>query len=495
MTFWVRAWRNVFVWYATAGTLLGAAFLHSLLWPLAVLGLVLWCAALERTNRVRDALIGGLLTGTIKVLFAISWYWAAYPLSWMNIHPLFIVALIIGLYWLLTSVTIGLGFAISTALAWWCRKNISPQLHFFILPLLVVAGEVLGSLIFSIYALGPGSTINANFSFGYVGYLLNNHEILRLGALFGGVYTLSYVLGFIAVGIYSAFVTRRRVMGAAAIFVFVAIVASAPLHVPAPTPSSVFHTRVALISSDFLPEASPNPIEVEKKRGLLRKAVEEAFAYNPEYILLPEAAGLTVGSDTPTTLAWLTEKGRRAVLIDSARVDLDNGTARVRAFIYDPATSNVYETDKQYLVPQGEYVPYVYEFLFSALGTKDFYKDRTDTLAYRPGIQDENNTTPGDMPAVIFCSESIPPLSVFGMAKQRDIPFVVHPVSHSWFNTPWVLWAETRDMVALQALQNGVPVVQAGNLAPTIGFDSRGHEIRPFARHNDIHTSVVVYDL
>ncbi len=167
----------------------------------------------------------------------------------------------------------------------------------------------------------------------------------------------------------------------------------------------------------------------------------------------------------------------------------------LRSFIYDPRASAVYTVDKKYLAPQGEFVPYFYTGIFTMFGAGEFFADKTHSTVYEPAQSFGSSDAPSNVPAVMFCSENLPPLSVFAMKQKRAFPFVAHPVSHSWFNSPYVLWNESRQMVALQALANGVSVAQAGNMAPTIGFDAAGKEIEPDEVKHLGHTSLSVYGL
>jgi len=489
--------RTLLVWYLAAGALLGSAFLHQYLWPLFAAGLVCWCFAIAKKQNLKEAFLGGWISGTIKMLLVLWWFWSTYPLELMNIHPAAVAGVLIGLYWLITAAVIGLGFAATTLFAWWCMQKYRAVVRIVCIPLALVAGEVLGSLLFSVYIIGPGSSLNTYFSFGYLGYLLVDHTVLRYAGQLGTVYILTYIAGVVGISLFESIPKlkkkKKNRFVPATLFGFVFLV-SGIMPMPAGELSAQ-KILVAAVHSEFALEYNPSAISLTKQKRELERAIDLALVHNPAYIILPEATSLSYGSSTAEVAAWFAARAPHSILVDSARIDLDNAQAALRAFIYDPSSGAVYTLDKKYLAPQGEFVPYFYKGLFTLFGAGDFFESRTSSVTYRPAAMFGAAGLPIAIPGVMFCSENLPPFSIFAMKQKRELPFVVHPVSDSWFNSPYVLWNENRQMVALQALFNGLPVLQAGNMAPTLGFDEWGHLMMPEHIQQSGHTEVSLYQL
>jgi apolipoprotein N-acyltransferase len=144
---------------------------------------------------------------------------------------------------------------------------------------------------------------------------------------------------------------------------------------------------------------------------------------------------------------------------------MPGGEAYVRASIFDGSRHAVYSYDKQYLVPQGEYVPYLYAGVLRLLGLGDVVERLKKDSAYQPGIlTPANGVVPADIPGVLFCFESVRPDGVISLQRLGAVPFVVHPLSHGWFHQPEQLWHQLDTMLRIQSRYSGVPIVSAGNM-------------------------------
>jgi len=152
------------------------------------------------------------------------------------------------------------------------------------------------------------------------------------------------------------------------------------------------------------------------------------------------------------------------LVVDTARIDTDEG-AVLRAFYHDMSADQTYVTDKQFLVPQGEYVTYPFRFLLKLLGQKEIISRTDRNQNYVPGPVSDYQNFPADVPLLIFCSESS---TVFGLSKekkQRDIALILHPVSHSWFSHPYILKYQLGAMLRIQSVWNGTVIVSASNMS------------------------------
>ena len=144
-------------------------------------------------KNLKSVLFLGWLIFTVKALWVNSFFLSIKPNSWID-DGWFVGTMIVVCSWFLVSSFIGLaGLFLAGAISFLNKYLNIIYLGFFV-PVLLVVSEVLGSLIFSIISYGTGSTINANYSFGYVGYFLAQHQLLLTTASFGGVYFLTYVV-------------------------------------------------------------------------------------------------------------------------------------------------------------------------------------------------------------------------------------------------------------------------------------------------------------
>lgn len=447
-----------------AGTSLGLSFLHPWLWPLVFVGAVLTLQVFEEELTPRKAAIRGLQIGTIKSAIVLLWGFSVYPLDWLGISSPFVQVLLISFYWIPSAIALGSGMAFLGYLYFQFIRTRHTVIVIVGVAVLWTLAEVVGALVFSAYMLGPGSTINANFSFGHTGYALVPHNFLFLFAVVLGVYSLSFLVGGLGASLFMLHKNKWRwrylVVGI--------ILVSSVVPYNAGERSKLAHS-VMLVGTNF-PFVSEARQQDSSYNQVFIRALRATSDTSAAYVLFPEDSRLTnVLSNSKTALGYLshiTDEPR--VYIDSARLDVD-AAAYLRAYIYDTRADEVYTFDKQYLVPQGEYLPFIYggilELFAGDSEVMDFFRTHR---TYQPGVPQSYTDVPQYVPGVLFCFESAAPFGVRNSIKHREgVPFVAHIVSHAWFNrAPETLWNQLDAMLLTQAKFNHIPIVQTANEAP-----------------------------
>ncbi len=444
---------------AGAGLLLGFSLIHPWLWPLVFAGAILAFWVISKTNSAKQAFLLGWCIGTLKILVSLSWFWSTYPLDWLGLEPGVLHIVLLCLYWVPAGLTLGLGMGLAS---WffikYCRQ-LSKLVSALVIPTLWVLAETAGAIIFSIYTLGPSSYITLGFSFGHTGYAVVALGVFRYLAMVGSVYVLSFAVAFIS---YIAIILngKQRIVWILSILLIIFLV---------PIPSNEITQRgikVAITETSFLPNTKTEVMPFFDRQEAYFDLVRYALASQSDVVILPEDSRFSgYFSDTEQVFNFLHSQTKKdVVLVDSMRVD-SGGTTVLRAFIYDTATQQRFEFDKQYLVPQGEYIPYVYQILISALGPEGVTNQAITDTTYQPGISQRDVSLSTSIPPVLFCFESVTPMGVFSV-NRREAPFIAHLVSHGWFKRePEILWNQLDAMLRTQALFNNVPIVQSANLS------------------------------
>lgn len=466
---------NNFYWIGS-GFCLAFALADLDWWWLSLPGLLLLFVAVTKTSDLRGALLGGIMTGTIAGLGAISWFWAAYPVVWLNVEPGLFHIILVVLYWLHVAFFVGVGSFFFTGSLYLLYRRFG-LVAFFAVPFLWVLNELFGSLTFSLLSYGPGAYLNFYFSFHYLGYLVAHIEWLRpLAALFG-VYGLSF---FVALNAALVFLLVRGAYRRAAFVLFIleilALLILNNLNLVAPPTKT--HTDILAVdtrfSSTFM--AKENAWDIRYRE--LGQAVYAALQTSAGIILLPEDARLTGAfPDSEIALQELSAIPRsnsNVILIDSARISIPNDESILRAFYYDLAQNEVHMIDKQYLVPQGEFVPYLASAFFDTIRLHKLLDRLEKNQNYRPGPLDSYVSFPEKLPGILFCFESISPVGVWKVQKERSGPFVLHPISHAWFHQTTKLQRKLDAMLSVQALWNRTTIVSAGNMAVSKLYASDG---------------------
>ncbi len=453
-----------------AGFLLGIGFVVPALWWLGFIAVV-WSLYCIKTAHSYTQLVKLLCTmWWIKSLCSLSWYVSIFPIQWIDIpDPLYQVFFLI-FYWATSSAWLALGVVVLAILGrfLYVQKFISEYFWYCCIPLVWLVSEVMSGVTFAIFSFGPGSIFDSYFvSLGMAGYLFG---VSTLGVWLAGVEGV-YGLSVLLVGTASLtllLIEKKRFKYLLLFFVMIAVmnvwVAARPLV------SSNIGVTVISVDTQFDAALLNYSEGAQIKSARVRTAVDQAIALNPTFVLLPEDSRYlesqynSLYPNQAMSMFLFTHKDTESILIDSGRHQTENGLTVLRANVFDGVRKKMWQFDKQYLVPQGEYIPYLYRGIFSMAGFSEAVNAISKDSAYRPGPLLQTSSVPAYLPGLLFCFESISPTSVAQLTQKRPLPFVAHPVSHAWFHTPTILWHQLDVMLQIQARYSGVPIVSAGNM-------------------------------
>jgi apolipoprotein N-acyltransferase len=481
-------WNNPGTHFVCAGVLMGIAFLHPFLWWTGVLGFALLAHAVRTLDAAGQAFWYGTLAGTLKMLLVLVWFWTVYPVDWIDTFSPTLQILGIGWVWFSASVVIGISIGCLSSVL--CKLR-HARGYFYIVPFALVVSEILGSILFSLFEYGPGGSVNAHFSFGYLGYTLGGHGVLGMFSYGTGVYSLS-LLGGVCASFLAYSVARqeyRTVKLLLVTFLFIITYFVPPFF----TGDSGGYT-VATVNTQFENHRiESGEMKAERTQALV-DAFKAAIDSGSDVIVFPETAGaLKVFGTADNIFDFVgTRTDRPMQIVDSGRVYNREGNAEIRATIYDSKKKETEERYKSYLVPSGEFLPYHLGFGMSLFGFRETGESLDAYMAYVPR-RDEESDIPSSYPGILFCSESLSPIGV--LAARTTHPLVVHPVSHAWFNTPKTLWYQLDLMLKTQTRMARIPLVQASNMSEPKAYDRFGNSVVGETVFSTASTSVVVYEM
>jgi len=474
MIAWVRhRYEEPGLWYAlVCGVCLGIGFIVPVLWWWSVIGIAGLIHLTMLPVRLRTGMFIGVLSWLVKYLCALSWSLSVYPIMWIADIPNVAQLVTVSVYWITGALwlSVGGGLFAGMAVLTYRSKYISPALWYVLVSGVWVGSELFGAFFFSVMTLGPGSSFQPYLSFGMNGYLLTETSLGLILAGVCGVWGLSFfsaALGIVLVASMHRSIKTGSVALGCILLLFIGI-AYIPLF---SKPVAEQGVTVVSIDTTFDDNSVTTEAGMAERVRILEMAITAAMAVHPTYILLPEDSRFLVdayGNLPPRVLLahfLFTHPDFASVLIDSHRIDTNDSATYLRATLIDGRSREVYQFDKQYLVPQGEYIPFLYDAVLRLLGFEAIVTKLETDSSYRPGpLTRLMVPVPATLPAVLFCSESVRPDSVATLLQQNPAPFVVHPLSHSWFHHPTILWHELDAMLRTQARVSGVPIVSAGNM-------------------------------
>jgi len=453
---------------ALSGLFLGVAVLFPYVWYLVFIGILVCVSLIFEARSLRQALLFGWVIWFIKSLVVLGFLLSVYPVTRFPIENTFYEVGLILATWVLGAFALSVGGILFTILVRGVQKFHTNRLLILgITPFFWLAGEVGGSLFYSLLTLGVGSQIQAYFSMGYVGYAVAMTPGYIGWAVVAGVYGLT-VLGVLLVMLWYVapnFYYRKIVLGVFCILGVIGWVVSNNAIVNKGD-ATIFTVDTVFESGGVTEDAAKT-----HRTTVLAEAVSEAQKYNPDYIVLPEDSryldSVYDGEDRRRAYALyrFLNSTSSAIIVDTAFTKLGAKTdaAVLRSFVFSSAQTPIM-SDKKYLTPQGEYLPFITQQLVRATGNGNALKHPT-LGNYMQGtlIAPKNYTGP----LVLFCFESINPLAVRTLLRTQDKAplFIAHPVSHAWFHSSLLLGHQLDTILRIQAVWNGVAIVGAGNQA------------------------------
>ena len=459
---------NSFSW-VLAGLLLGVGFVIPTFWIGGILGIVLCVHLVFTTKSLKRLVFGSITAWTIKSALALVWFWSVYPIEWLSFDLGRVQLILIFGYWFTVSLWLGTGGALFALSVRKVSTLINKKYVLFGIPFLWLGSEIFGSYIFSLITIGEGGVITSAFSFGFVGYLLAQHGVLIQLAQFGGVYVLGVGIVFLSVGLYWLwyFYTKNLFVSLGALLILF-LTGSIGLFSEIST-NNPEQYHVVSIDTSFptnLVRTTAGQLSIQQELG---RAVEEALLLEPDYILLPEDASYFDQIQRPAETKALFRfqyNNPEVVIVDTGRVEIE-GKAYLQSYVYNGRENQVDQSQKRYLVPQGEFMPVVYVGVLNFFGldelTSKIGKDISFQVGERVNQSDFALTTPG----VLFCFESVSPWGVRTILQERgEVPFIAHPISHAWFHESDILWQNLDSMLRVQAVWNQEYIVSAGSHVP-----------------------------
>lgn len=454
---------------------MGIGLIYPYAWPLGMFGVGLSIWQLSKKQKWQQRYVGMFSAWTLKSLCAVTFFWSIYPIEWLPTEIGKASLLIIGLCWFGVGVSLGTGGLWLVGLLHLSKYlfNTSHRILALMLPFIWVVAEILGSYMFSFFSIGPGGTINSYFSFGYVGYLLAQHSILLQFAMIAGVYSLIVLAVAIAIG-FLFLIKEKRWWSVS--FAVLLILVSSTMELPLPKNETTQKT-VGVITTTYPVKKMFERESFTALQTIQQEAFDAAVSESPDYVLWPEDARFidqAGGIEQSKNVFSFLNPEVETIVVDSGRVPYKD-SAILQGIVFDTVTNNHEVVHKRFLVPQGEFIPSLYEFILQKLNFSSLVDDLTSLVSYRIGPLTNQGSLLAKYPGILFCFEGISPVGVRQIMNEREYtPFIAHPISHSWFHEPKEVWHQLDASLKVQAVWNQVTIVSPANNATSKVYFSDG---------------------
>lgn len=473
-----------------SGILLGISFNYPSFWFLSLFALIPFIHFLYTTTLSPPQIfLTGWLFGFIFLGIVFIWFWHTLPLDWFGIkNPLFGIAIILfswGPVALTLSFFIGL-FAV--VFHKFKRRTIFDPL---LMAFLWIFFEYFRMWGFALLTISSESLFGPHFSLGFLGYILaSNYNLLQF-ALFGGVYTLGFIVVFINASLYQLiFVSKFRLQRKLTAF----FVASGVFIIFITIPFNVFNyfftednneqqkTVTIAVLNTYFPSISGFPEEENEKRFNEHKNIIESIGYSgedPDIIIFPESSRfirtlMNNRRDLDTFFDSIFG-GKEKLIIDSGPIsNNESEKSYLQIYYYNTADKKLDTYEKIFLTPYGEYMPNYMRFILTILGQKDFMEKYDTHTRYSRGDNLVSGSINNINIGTLFCSEIASPILYRKLADEQSADFLVNLSSQSWFNGSPALYRQTINVAKVRAIENNRYFVQASNFVPSFIIDNTG---------------------
>jgi apolipoprotein N-acyltransferase len=412
------------------------------------------------------------------------------PLDWIGITNTLLSYFVVGVLWLGASAAMGSAFGfLALGLLEFRDHGWSPVTLLLLAGLLWVGAEELQAILLSLYMLGAASDINAHFTLASIGYAFASaqSEFWIASARWGGVPLLSFFVALFSTSVAQGLLSKKNMVSRFAnlgfvITSFVCISTGATYAAYHAGASDVWrtvpeHLTVVAAQTSIEAEFAESEESLETRAAVIDAVRKELKAQDirPDVLIFPEGIGGTLRAVDYASFADVLPTG--SLLIHSSYPPDADGLKRVQTHARIIGGST-YVTEKQFLMPYGEYPPYYFAALLR-LFAPETYRKVMEHRQYVAGTGTLLGNTRGVPVGVRVCSEIFSPLLYRTLATTHAAGLLVHTSSIGIFQKSSILSLQMRNAARIRAVENGLPIVQAMNMGSATAFDCRGKELLP----------------
>jgi apolipoprotein N-acyltransferase len=399
--------------------------------------------------------------GGLSYLFGLVYFGVV--MSWMfNIHATELIedSFLAGVFKSLTLFLIvsvlAVGFVITGLMIKKAlQRGMSQNWLLVIIPSAWVIGEYLRSVGFSVFSYGPGGSIGPYWNFGTVGFLTAETPLRYAGRLVG-LYGLSFLVVFSAVVVVLA-VKRRK---AYALLLAVPIVLST--------------AGWAMYRVAAGPTVKTGVVSVGSEAEGYQAELTELFrGSDAETIVLPEYSYYFIDDDGVQREGQDADKDQ--LFIDSATIPVPGGVGYNAVHYHDAGGNRLAYEKKSFLIPGGEYVPYIYSFILGLSGNELIIQDFQQNKSVEKSETKERPYVWGDVSyGGLACSGAIAP-GEYGSLVGQGAEVVTNSASISTLGVSDGFYAQAYSMAKFTAVANARPFVQASRGGDSYVLDKDGN--------------------
>lgn len=443
-------------------------------WFLTPLSLALFFATIESIRSTRTVLLYGFLFGYATGGAGIAWFWNTLPLSWLGLENANYAWWLVFISWAAVTAIFALVTAVWSPLF---KKVLQvPYIGALLVAIVFALHEEARMWAFSILTYAPRGLLGPHFSPISFGYPLAENPYLLQLARDGGVAYLNTLVALIGstLVLLAHRVKEKKYTYAT---VLSSIVLISILALPLTYTKKEYKGEVinlALVTTNVPINIGPN--SNEEYLALLTRLASSTPAL--DVIILPEEdrmeSAFTSEKERKDTLHALFPK-RKVLIIGPRHTPAPEGGRNIAVVYENEQGEEVGRYAKRFLMPGGEYMPYMMTGVFSVrndTGLHSYYKEIPDAPV--PPTPLTSILFKGERFGTLICSDILSPVLYRELATKGGASILVNVANASWFHHSSLLEEKTLQIAKVHAVQNQTYFFQAANGTPSFSVAPDG---------------------
>jgi len=421
--------------------LVATPFIWSWTWPVGILGLVLMLYALSKAEKftTKQFLVQSLLFGYVFFGVVLGWIYGIHTTELIG-NTIFAI-LFLGLTYLIMVGGLAVGFLFFGILYRSLRISTNNWTILYI-PLLFALSEFLRSVFFSVVSFGDGGSIGPYWNFGSLGFLTMNTP-LKYASRMVGLYGTSLLVVVIAIVLFQLLHKRYRYT----LIILIPLI-------------------ISMLGWSLYRKS--NGVELKVATASVHSDVEDGYQADlsdkisntgdTNLLVLPEYSYYFVDSDGKRTDRKIPDNV--ALTVDSS-TKREGDDVKNAVSYYDNQSRLLQDYEKRFLVPGGEFIPYIYQVILFYSGNTSLINQFHEKHAVNQSSQQEQSFEyAGVRYGSLACSGAIAP-NFYSSLTKEGAQILTNSASISTLGVSPLYYKQASQMSSFIAIANARPFIQS----------------------------------
>ena len=348
------------------------------------------------------------------------------------------------------------------------KISLQNPISFVLLPAIWIVGEFIRSFLFSVITFGSGASLGDYWNFGNFGFGASITPLVYAGRLVG-FYGVSFLVLLLALAIFQLLFGKLKKQAIIALFVVGLVPALGFLIYRVPVDSKNANVGLVFIESDF---TIKDKYEVPLKQSILQKS-----SVSPEVLIMPEYSGFLEKEDPQPEDQEISnilfKNNPDGKIFSSQSVYADEGRYN-SVVMLDKFGTKLEAQNKQFLIPAGEFIPYVFQGILLASGNPSLLNGHKNEKSLLKGAEPAKPIVVGDISyGVLACSGAIAP-GYYRQLSKDGAEVLVNTASIASMGLQGFYFEQSKQMARFIAVSNSRSFLQSAKGGQSYIIDRNG---------------------